>query len=221
MSQWVHEHREQLELELCRQVPSLNAFVGKAGRSINWIAPDSDGKEIRDALWPIVLPGPTPQDDGFWPAGGPVWDAAGIVGGGGDRGFGVVLIEAKAHAAELLSPRMKPSSYAVDEQRRAAVDEAKLAYGVDPSVSWTLTYYQLANRLAFLYYLRMRRKQQAWLVNLYFYGDSFPSGGKDVVGPTDPSGWYEPISEAKRALGLGVDHPLRDYVTDVFLPAVP
>ncbi len=164
---------------------------------------------------------PTPQEDGFWPAGGPVWDAAGIVIGRDDRGAGVVLIEAKAHITELLSPRMQPSCYEVDEQRRGALGEAKMAYGVDPSVPWTLTYYQLANRPAFLYYLRIRRKHSAWLINVYFYGDSFPSGGKDIVGPTDPLVWSDAVGEAKRALGLGVDHPLRDFVADVFLPAVP
>ena len=134
----------------------------------------------------------------------------------------MVLIEAKAHTAELLSPRMSSSSsHEVDEQRRAALDEAKVAYKVDPSVPWTLTYYQLANRLAFLYYLRLRRKQPAWLINLYFCGDSFSSGGMDVVGPTDRTGWADALAESKRALGLGHHHSLRDFVADVFLPAVP
>lgn len=219
--QWVQQHREQLELELCRQVPSLGEFVMEPGSSIKWIAPDSSGKEIREGLWRLVLPGPSPQEDGFWPAGGPVWDAAGLVGGHGDSGVGVVLVEAKAHAAELVSPRMTPSSYEVDQQRRSALDEAKLAFGVDPSVPWTLTYYQLANRLTFLYYLRMRRRQPAWLINLYFSGDSFRSGGQDIVGPKDSNGWRDAIAESKRALGLKPGHQLSEYVADVFLPVAP
>ena len=67
MHEWVHHHREQLERELCRQVPSLGEFVLEPGSSINWIAPDHEGREIRDSLWPLVLPGPTPQEDGFCP----------------------------------------------------------------------------------------------------------------------------------------------------------
>ena len=221
MYEWVHQHREQLDRELCRQVSSLGEFVMEPGSSINWIAPTIEGKEIRDGIWSKVLPPPTPQEDGFWLVGGPVWDAAGIAGGKHDPGIGIVLIEAKAHAAELVSPRMEPSTSEIDDQRRAALDEAKLTYGVDPPVPWTLTYYQLANRLAFLYYLRVRRKQPAWLINLYFFGDSFSSGSKQVEGPPDAAGWTEALTEAKRALGLGKDHPLKDFVADVFLPAIP
>lgn len=219
VSEWIHDRRERLELELCRQVPSLDEYVAEPGSSINWVAPNAAGKEIRDSIWPLVLPPPTPQEDGFWPARGPVWDAAGHVGG--RDGLGVVLIEGKAHTAELLSPRMQPSSLRIDEQRRAALDEAKAFYGVGTFIPWTSTYYQLANRLSFLYYLRVRRKHPAWLINIYFCGDSFRSGKHEVVGPVDAASWKNAIGQAKASLGLPVDHPLSEYVADVFLPASP
>lgn len=221
MFEWVHEHRRELELELCRQVPSLDEFVLEPGSSIKWLAPDSDGREIRDGLWPMVLPPPTPQEDGFWPKSGPVWDAAGIAGSATHERLGTVLVEAKSHVAELLSPRMSLSSYEANRTREAALEEAKLAYKASSEAPWTLTYYQLANRLAFLYYLRCRRSQPAWLINVYFCGDRFTSGGTEVVGPADASEWIDAIGQAKSALGLVANHPLADYVADVFLPVVP
>src|SRR4051794_32016180 len=59
-------------------------------------------EEVRDDLWTVLsLPGPTPQQGGFWPRRGPVRDSVALVPR--HRGDGVLLVEAKSHAGELKS----------------------------------------------------------------------------------------------------------------------
>jgi len=214
--QWVHGRPTELERQLRIDVPTLDAFLADDG-AIEWLSPDPNGRELRDELWSKVGLDVSPQAAGFWPARGPVWDAAAHVHG--PERTGVVLIEAKSHQAELRSPRMTSSpTPGVDDQRRKALVEAKRFYGVADDVPWTERYYQYANRLAFLYFLRERRGWPAWLVNVYFCGDAFASGQKWIVGPSDRADWSVAIQQAKDALGLPTDHPLRDYVVDLFLP---
>jgi hypothetical protein len=214
--QWVHDRPAELERQLRMNVPTLSDFLADDG-VMTWLSPDPSGRELRDALWGKIGLDVSPQAAGFWPARGPVWDAAAQVLGDGRTG--VVLVEAKSHAAEVRSPKMTHSSTpGVDDQRRDALDEAKRFYGVPDDVPWTECYHQYANRLAFLYYLRERRGWPAWLVNVYFCGDSFTSGHEEIVGPADPAGWSAAIQQAKDALGLPTEHALRDAVVDLFLP---
>ena len=90
-----------------------------------------------------------------------------------------------------------------------------------PDGSWTGAYYQVANRLAYLYYLRVRREIPAWLCSIYFVGDSFTSGTGLVAGPATAGQWARPIQAAKTALGIPAQHRLADFALDLYLPAVP
>jgi hypothetical protein len=83
---------------------------------------------------------------------------------------------------------------------------------------WLGAQYQLANRLAFLYYLRCRLEQQAWLVLVYFTGESEP-GVDRARFPTSAEKWDSEIHAGWRALGLvRGEHPLADSVIELFLP---
>lgn len=189
---------------------------------MEWIAPiRSHGfKELRDDLWAKVgLPAPTPQADGFWPRRGPAWDAVGSVPGP-DGHEGVLLVEAKSHAAELESPATQAGSKS-RPVIQAALDETKAYIGAPPEAPWLATYYQVANRLAFLYYLRVRRSLPAWLLSIYFVGDSFESGNTLIVGPTTAEGWAAAIRRAEKNLMLPDRHPLSPYASHLFLPADP
>ncbi len=215
--QWVGEHRERFEQELLKASPSLAAW---ADGPVKWLSPlpDSGYKEFRDEIWSMVGIHPSPQEKGWWPKRGPVWDAVGVLFGA--DGTGVVLVEAKSHEAELRSPPSK-ASYTSLQTIEAAFDKTKAALGVPPDAPWSQTYYQIANRLAMLYWLREVAGSQAWLFNVYFTGDAFQTGSMTVVGPRDAAGWSQSIREAKQTLQLPENHRLSPWVVDVFLPADP
>jgi hypothetical protein len=102
----------------------------------------------------------------------------------------VVLVEAKSHTNEV-----KSSSGAKDARSVSTIDRAfspAKRYVGAPQTYWTSPYYQAANRLAFLDYLRARRNIPAWLAFVYFIGDAF-----EVDGVAQP---------CRRAHAAGVRH---------------
>lgn len=137
----------------------------------------------------------------FWPAKGPQWD--GLATDGGSKVF---LIEAKAHAKEM------ESTCQAGAKSRAHIlkscNESKGTLGADQAADWLTNYYQYANRLAHLEFLR-RHGVDAWLVFLYFIGDD------DMAGPKSESEWQPSITLALQHLGLS-NHPSR--VATVFQP---
>lgn len=214
--EWVNERPRTLDSALFDASTSLRAV---ATDGLCWLAPlqDAGYREVRDELWRVAdLPSPTPQQDRFWPRRGPVWDA--VAAAPGARGPGVVLVEAKSHEAELRgsgSVAGESSLYLINN----SLSETKSYLGVPEEADWTGRYYQLANRLAFLYYLRVRRGIPAWLAFAYFLGDAFESGDGRVVGPATQQVWEAELREAKGELELPSHHALSDFCIDVFLPA--
>lgn len=217
--EWVNERSGELEDALLRESMKLAAFV--AG-PFEWLAPLAkyDYREAGDDLWHVAaLDGPTPQQSGFWPRRGPVWDAVGALPGReGHRG--IVLVEAKSHELELRSRRTAAGERSL-HQINEALDATKTRLGVPASANWTGRYYQMANRLAFLNYIYERSAVEPWLAFVHFLGDSFESGSQRIAGPTTEAGWSGAIHEAKEALQLPAVHPLIDRVIEVFLPAEP
>jgi hypothetical protein len=96
-----------------------------------------------------------------WPKGGPHWDALGKHGG---EAF---LVEAKAHAQELQSGPSRAENAAPVELIGKSLNEVKAYLGVDSSRDWTGRYYQYANRIAHLYYLRVLNNIDAYLAFVY------------------------------------------------------
>ena len=214
MREVIDRRQGEVDRRLKEGWPTLAAF--KVG-PLRWLSPVAEHgyRELRDESWVRAdLPAPTPQGDGFWPRRGPVWDGVAVVPGVAQNG--VLLVEAKSHEQELKSGE---SSAAGDSLRQinAALGEAKQHLRVPETVSWPAGYYQLANRLAYLYYLRVRRGIPAWLLFVYFTGDSFPSGGAWVSGPQDAAGWTAPIHDAEQALGLTAGHTLEQWTHKLFL----
>jgi hypothetical protein len=142
--------------------------VVSAETSVRWVSPRPDDAwaEYRDAAF-LERIGHTklaPALKAFWPARGPQWDGLCIAG---DT---ILLVEAKAHVGEMVSSctAEAPSSVALIEQSLSA---AKQALGVDAAADWMNGYYQLANRLAHLWFLR-GRGVDARLVLLQFTGET-------------------------------------------------
>ena len=138
------------------------------GVEVRWVSPrvDDDWAEYRDsAFLERVGRGDLVADlRAFWPSRGPQWDALGIAGDA------VLLVEAKAHVGELVSTCTAKSPRSRSMIAKAFY-ETKTALGAGADCNWLSGYYQLANRLAHLEFLR-RRGVDARLVLLQFTGDT-------------------------------------------------
>ncbi|MEO5589385.1 MAG: hypothetical protein ABIS03_07345 [Gemmatimonadaceae bacterium] len=191
---------------------AIRAGIGEAPDwTVDWVSPRQRDQwaEYRDAgfLLQLDLPGLIPDLKAFWPPGGPQWDALGKTSGK-TSGKGVVLVEAKAHLDELTS------NCGAGEKSRIRIDAAlaltKTKLSAPDGADWTYRYYQYANRLAHLEFLRSKGVR-SWLVFLYFYGDA------EMGGPMSPEEWTEQLGAVYRYLGYkgGL---LSRGVVNVFLP---
>lgn len=143
----------------------------------------------------------------FWPRRGPQWDALGR----SDAGH-ILLVEAKAHIGEFCTPGTSagPASRAVIQARLAEVADA---LGATPGRPWADLFYQLANRLAHLHFLRAQGVP-AFLVLVGFLDD------RDMDGPSGAETWVAAYQLAAYALGLPTRHALSPFIVHAF-PAVP
>jgi hypothetical protein len=178
--------------------------------AIQWLSPlAEDGyAEYRDASFLRRLDLSLGARDlaDFWPKRGPQWDALGRAAGGQ-----IVLVEAKSHVRELITPKTGAAGASL-AQIEAALAETAAAFGVPATYDWTQTFYQYANRLAHLYFLRRVNGLPAWLVCVYFVGD------REMGGPASTEEWRAALTVMYAALGLKRSSLLK-YVVDVFLRA--
>jgi hypothetical protein len=138
----------------------------------------------------------------FWPRSGPRWDALGLV-----LGQRVVLVEAKAHVAEVES-----LSRAEGESRsmiQAAFAEVGRKWQVEDINSWLTTHYQYANRLAHAFLLNELNAIPTSLVFVHFIG------AEEVQGPATKAEWQAKLRDMHRA--LGIHDRLPEYVRNVFV----
>ena len=138
---------------------------------------------------------------GFWPTRGPQWDALGVTDGG------IVLVEAKAHLGELLSP---PTAAGMASRARidAAFAATQAAIGATPATDWCTAYYQLANRIAHLWFLR-QIGVDARLLLVSFIND------REMNGPDTVEVWDLAYAAAFASLGIGPDNALMAWVHHV------
>ena len=142
----------------------------------------------------------------FWPRRGPQWDALGRAYPGK-----ILLAEAKSHISELRSGGTGAGGTSRPLIERS-LRETQEFIGSDLSVDWAQSrYFQYANRLAHLYFLRVLNDLPAYLVMLYFLNDA------EMSGPSTVAEWEEAIVEEKKALGLPQRHQLDEYVVPVFI----
>lgn len=170
--------------------------------TIRWVSPlaEDDFAEYRDGafLERIGLGRMKPELADFWPARGPQWDALGLAGDA------PILVEAKASLRELVSPPTQagPASLL---QIEAAFVAVQGALGIAGGPDWTGTYYQLANRIAHLWWLRSKGVA-AHLLLVDFIGDA------EVGGPMSGSDWDRAFEVAESALGLARSHALSPFI---------
>lgn len=140
----------------------------------------------------------------FWPAMGPQWDALATTSSGK-----IILVEAKAHISEIVSDptRAKEKSRKLIEK---SLKKTREYLGVKNGVDWTGKFYQYTNRIAHLYFLRVKKEKEAYLVNIYFLKD------KSVDGPRSKAEWQAALQVVHSYLGLS-DHKLSKYMADIFV----
>jgi hypothetical protein len=214
---------DHLRSYMARKPPGRNLTVavaeakGVPPSSIRWLgfprAPRGDDREFRGLEF---LPREFYREvqrewKEFWPTTGrqPTWDAI------GRAGEDWLLVEAKANHPEFTgSPsRASPASLRLIEQR---LNQVKRDFGVHRFFSWTGSYYQYANRLAALWFLR-KREVPAQLVFVYFFGDEFPDG---TPCPASKAEWKTLFEARRLTLGLPKRHKLSAYEHHVILPAL-
>jgi hypothetical protein len=219
MSEWVNER--PLELESYFDEWSCLAELRTHGPLV-WLTPlrDDGYRELRDGLWERArLPEPSPQAAKFWPQRGPQWDGVAVVRGSDGETRGILLVEAKSHLGELESSPTGAEGGRL-ETIRASLSEVKGHLCVPHETEWVDRYYQITNRLAYLYYLRVRLGFPACLLWVYFLGDGFGAPGHRVF-PATEGEWRPAVADAKSALGLPDRHDLSQHTHEAFIPADP
>jgi hypothetical protein len=175
--------------------------------SIGWRSPlaADDYAEYRDADFLKTIGASDLADKlgSFWPHRGPQWDALGVT----DTGA-VLLVEAKAHIAELCSPRSMAGEESLSRIKEALGATATYLQ-CKPIADWHVAFYQLTNRLAHLHFLRSSGVD-AWLVLVNFVGD------KEVSGPSSAGEWEAAYQIVWHVLGVGKSHLLSRHVMDVY-----
>jgi hypothetical protein len=139
----------------------------------------------------------------FWPRSGPRWDALARSSDGK-----LFLVEAKSHITELISDFNGSNSQSI-EKIANSLNKTKERFGVNGSHDWTKNFYQYANRIAHVNFLR-ENGYEAWIVNVYFLNDS------DMDGPNTKEEWMGAIRLLHRCLGLE-KHLLSKSIIDVFI----
>ncbi|MFH7321619.1 hypothetical protein ACHHRT_13585 [Desulfurivibrio sp. D14AmB] len=184
---------------MVREYPGLldtaiaEAF-GWQATAIDWRSPiqDDDYAEYYDQAFldRLLVNDLTMPLDEFWPKSGPRWD--GLARTSDDK---LILIEAKAHIDEAVDYRSKASDDAL-RRIKQRLDEAKTAFRASNDACWHAPLYQMANRLAHLYYLAGINKKDAYLVFIDF------ANAPDVPQPASQEEWQGATRLAHKCLGL-------------------
>ena len=139
----------------------------------------------------------------FWPKGGPQWDALGKL-----KNKFHFIVEAKANIPELTS-----SCQATSENSKSKINNSiiltKQFLNVASGKNWLNGFYQYANRLCHLYFLRELCGVNAYLIFVYFVNDTTHI-------PTSIEQWHGAIKLQKHLMALR-RHQLQQYVVEIFI----
>ena len=139
----------------------------------------------------------------FWPKSGPRWDGLGKSSSGK-----VFLVEAKSHIPELISTSQAKDPNSIDKIRKS-LEETKKKLGSKTDFDWSRTFYQYANRLAHVYFLR-QNETCAYFVSIYFLNDL------EMKGPKTVNEWKGALRLLHSCLGLK-EQMLQGFVLELFI----
>ena len=141
----------------------------------------------------------------FWPQRGPQWDGLGKTTSGQ-----LLLLEAKAHIPEMVSPPTAAQGASLTRIRES-LNEVRTALKAHAKTDWTMHFYQYTNRMAFLYLLRQLNNLPTHLVFVCFTND------EDMEGPQSADKWKGAIELLETYLGLSKNHRLSKCVHHVYI----
>lgn len=207
----VNERADELTESILSASHSLLMFSEK----LEWVSPlaQQKYKEYQDDFLELLLEGAELEMARrklrqFWPSRGPVWDGIGIVHGANSK-RGLVLLEAKAHVGETKSA-LRAKSLDSREKITSRIVEVKAEFGSSSAVEvWTNRYYQMANRLCFLYFLNEQLGIPTWLVLCNFVN-------AESHKPTSLKGWLQHQKLMWHELGVDSDAMLMNRVVTVY-----
>lgn len=199
-------------------VSTINWLDFPLGGKLNY----PSGMPIRDGEWKRIKFAAAElkeQYKAFWPSRGEQqnWDAVGY--SNSVSGEELVLVEAKAHPAEIKFNGTDASEDGGRPIIRNAFQETLRACNFDESSAmiqaekWLTGCYQYANRLATLHFFH-KQNISARLVFLYFCGDQHPSG---IYCPQVVAEWDETLKLVKSYLGLKGTSDLESRIHTVFI----
>jgi hypothetical protein len=179
------------------------------GREICWCSPleKDDYAEYRDAdfLKRIGLGELSEKLNQFWPPRGPQWDALGVTFDG--KAF--ILVEAKANVPELVSFCGAKDDKSLKKIHESLTETQRWLDCSELRIDWKSAFYQYANRLAHLYFLREKAHKEAYLIFLYFVADPTHI-------PTSQEAWDSALNFQKKSMGLS-GAKLNGRVIDLFI----
>lgn len=139
----------------------------------------------------------------FWPKGGPQWDALGKT----ENNF-YFIVEAKANIPELTSS-CQATSEKSKEKIRNSIIRTKKFLNATSGKNWFNGFYQYANRLCHLYFLRELCGVNAYLILVYFCNDTTHI-------PTSIEQWKGAMKLQKHLMAL-TKHRLQKYVIEILI----
>lgn len=180
-------------------------------KGIIWLSPlqKDDFAEYRDRAFldRLALQEHAEALGKFWPAQGPQWDGLGRA----TDGSSYFLIEAKANIPELVSD-CGAKSPASQEKIKTSLQNTQRWLKAAPHIDWRTGFYQYANRLAHLFFLREIARVNAFLICLYIVHDTTHQS-------TELEQWKGALQLQKKLMMGLPKHSLNNLVIDVFIHA--
>lgn len=186
------------------------AFINK-GFPVQWISPlrQNDFREYRNEFIELIgeWQDKRQQLDEYWAKRGPQWDGIAVVEGrNGEKGL--LLIEAKAHLNEMKS-KIQASDKSAIRIKETIAEVRKYVGSTATDDVWLNQYYQLSNRLAYLYLLNKKLNIPTWLVLVNFVEDSTHIS-------TSSSSWMNHYQDVFSQMGLSWTSDLLKQVISVY-----
>ncbi len=200
-------HNDDLVEDILASSTSLSLFNFT---SISWKSPikENNYKEYRNNFLK-VLDFHNDEISTFWPNPGPAWDGLATIKN--ESSYGILLVEAKAHVSET-----KSSLKSESQTNRILIDkslsEARLFFNSNEKFDWTKDVYQIANRLAFLYFLNEQAKIPTWLIFINFTEDISNISEKRIQFVRHYQSQFE-------KLGIPYNSKLLDKIIILYLPS--
>ncbi|GAA0122308.1 MULTISPECIES: hypothetical protein [Clostridium] len=145
----------------------------------------------------------------FWPKNGPQWDGLAVVNGiNGEKGF--LLVEAKAHLDETKSDLKAVSNQSINKIKKS-ISRTQEYYGIETN-DWTKNYYQLGNRIAYLYFMNEILKIPTWLVLINFTDGEYKK--------TELYEWLKHYNQIYTSMGINLNSKLLNNIIQIFIKAL-